>query len=588
MNLRSSTQHAFLTSLVGVSPSRARQVAAELALQRLHYVTGRTLTESAVETEQDWVEARLGVAGRRLSAGIVSGLRVGLADQALEAGRFTLASGRGIAPGGQDIAVLKPAQFRLGDLRELTTTGFGEGVPRGLLSLILKPVVFEIERLPQDASRTYAFEDPCPPDASSAPYLDFVLQDAALLGWVALDPTLAGGDPARAPNVAAEALRRLEEADANALPWADVGVAVALLSVADDGQIQWAHRAAVARRGGMLPSAGRGFRDRIRQARLEGLVEETALATRVAGWDGTNAASFLRHLPPAGVLPRKSWAQPGFFPAGWGVAQAPIPQSQLDAALEAAASLAPYDMDATRDRVKFLVPVPDALYAPDLLEPATPPDFEAVRAPLRQRIGDTLALRNAYRAQARAVQGVIDFAAVSDFSEAEEDPIPGEDSFPAAQPDPAFYDDEAIGALKTLFEGLDPILFTATQRSIVDPARLDGAIDVASEPFGVTPFVNTMRALIDTANDTVDFAFNRVQAEIYRLRQIMLDNEEATKLATFPALAGLAKGQNAYALSEGLKANFLAFKAAAPSTPQGEAVAESTAAAAGSAQASRP
>lgn len=557
MTLMLPGAQTFLTALVGVAPERTRHVAPELALQRLNYVTGRTLTETAVETEQAWVEARLGVAGRWLSAGIVEGLEIGLADQAAEPGRFTLGAGRGIAPGGQDVAVLKAASLALGNLPLLGSAAEDAGDPEGLIALVLQPVVVEVERLPQDATRLYAFADACPPDATTAPYLDFVLQDAARIGWVPLPEGLAGSVPARAPNVAAEAIRQMEEADGSLLPWAGLGVPLCVLSVGPGLAIAWKHRAAVARRGGMLPRGGAGQGDRLRQSRLEGLIEETEMATRRTGWNGAAGETFLRFIPPAGLLPRKCWARPDFFPAGWAIAQAPIPLSQLDAALEAARRLAPFDLDAASERVKFLVPVPDEFYDAELLQPVTTPDFDQVRVPLRHRIGDTLALRNAYRAQARTVQGVLDLAAVTDFALAEEDPVAGEAGFPADQPDPTLYDTEARAALAEVFSGLNPILFTEAQLDMVDPDRLDTAIP-AGEAYGLTPFVTTLRGLVDGANDTIDFAFNRVQAEIYRLRQIMLDNEEATKLATFPALAGLAKGTNAFAMSEGLKSHFLA------------------------------
>ncbi len=562
-----------LTAIVGLVPDRSRQIAAALVLQRLNYVTGRTLTETAIETEQAWVEARLGVAGRHLSPGIVAGLRVGAADQSAEPGAFVLSAGRGIAAGGQDVAMLKPARLRLDDLPELGTAGEGGGGPRGLIALVLEPVVVEAERLPQ-GSRS-AFVDPCPPDATTAPYLDFVLQDGARVAWVALDAALGGTDAARMPNFAAEALRRIEAEAPHLMPWAALGVPLCLMSVADDGTILWVHRAGAARRGGLLPCGGWGTGNALRQSRLEGLVEETEMATRLAGWSGANGAAFMRWLPPAGLLPRKCWDRPDFFPGGWAVAQAPIPLSQLDAALEATARLAPFDLDRPRDRVKFLVPVPDEHYAADLLEPVTPPDFDAVRQPLQARVGDKLALRNAYRAQARSVQGVIDHLAITDFTQAEEDPIAGETGFPAAAPAPDPYAQEARTALQAVFDGLDPVLFTEGQLAMVDPGSLDGVLDPQTG-FGLTPFVVTMRGLLDGANDTIDFAFNRVQAEIYRLRQIMLDGEEATKLATFPTLAGLAKGSNAYATAEGLRTHFLARR-------QGATVGDGTAASVGSA-----
>lgn len=545
---------------VALSPARARHIGPDRVLQRLHYSQGRTLTQAAMAAEQAWAEARLGLFGRRLSAGVVSGLGVAASDQAVEPGRFVLGAGRAIAPGGQDVVLHQPRSLALADLAPLGTAG-GEDTPGRLVALVLEPIAVEAERLPPDAAAMGAFADACPPDATAAPFRDIVVQDAVRVGWVSLDETIAGTDPALAANVAAEAIRLAEAADPTGLPWAAFGVPVALLMLDGDGRIRWVHHAAVQRRGGVLPRAAPSRLDAIRQSRIEGLVEEATIATRLAGWDGSDAARFLRHLPPVGILPRKAWDSGSFFPATWGQAQAPIPISQLDAALESARAMAPYDTRQPRDRVKWLVPVPDALYAPDLLAPPSTPDFAEVRALLETRVADTLALRQAYRAQAQAVQGAIDARAIADFATVEDDPAPGEGDLPVgATPTPEPFDTRAATLLGAIHALAPEGLFTPSQRAMLAPEDLLEA----TPPFGATPFVETMRALTDAANDAVDFAFSRVQTEIYRVRQIMLDEEEATKLATFPVFAGLAKGSSHYALSEGLRAQFRALTVAVP------------------------
>ncbi len=564
MTLQLPTSQTFLTSLVSLSPERARHIPSGIVTQRLNYKTGRTLTESAMHREQLWIEEQLGIAGRKLSAGIVNGLNLAVADQAAEPGSFQLGKGRGITRNGQDVSILKPAQISVADLRELGVTESSEAAPRGLIAVVLSPTSVEMERLPDSsATRLRAFEDPCPPDRDTLPYLDFVIRDAAQLAFVQLDDALAGDSPARAPNRVAHALRQIETDTPEAAGWTFATVPLCVMFVAAGGTITWAHRAAVARQGGLLPQPWRTPHKMLRQSRLEGLVEETAAATSNDAWDGTGIADFIQHMPPSGILPRKCWDQPGCFPPSWAIAQAPIPISQLDAALAAASHLVAYDLDIDGERLKLLIPVPDHLYAADLLEPFSLPDFGPVLNQLRSAVGNTLALRNAYRGQALIVQAALDFNLVSDFDNADEDPIAGETSFPADAPDPTHHDTEARQLLIELHDGLNPTLFTDDQRALINPFRPGGPLIPGSDIFGVQPFLATMRTAIDAANDTVDFSFNRVQAEIYRLRQIMLDNEEATKLATFPALAGLVKGSNAFALSEGLKQHFLATKAVA-------------------------
>ncbi|NNE64060.1 MAG: hypothetical protein HKN34_08255, partial [Gammaproteobacteria bacterium] len=81
--------------------------------------------------------------------------------------------------------------------------------------------------------------------------------------------------------------------------------------------------------------------------------------------------------------------------------------------------------------------------------------------------------------------------------------------------------------------------------SIEDIEKFD---NIASE--GVEGFIDYLTAKVNKANDKVDFGFVRLQTDIYRLRQFMLGNEEATKLATSPVLATIAKGQTAVATKE--------------------------------------
>lgn len=542
------------TALVSLAPARARYIDGATVFQRLRYAQGRTLTSTAMQTEQDWTDGRLGLWGHHLSAGVFDGLGTALDDQVINPGGFTLGSGRAIAPNGQDMVLHKAVELSVSDLVPLGGVAEAAGDPDGIIAIVLEPVTFEAEDLPDTAATRGAFEDACPPDPSAGPFLDIIRQDGIRVSWTALALASPEANPTMAANVAAHQIRLREEIDPAGLPWHGVGVPVAMMQI-QAGRILWQHQAAVVRRGGILPQASIGALDGIRQSRVDGLVEETAIATRLDGWDGARGFSFLRHLPPGGLIARKAWDSGSFFPNTWGQAQTPIPESQLDAALDATRAMAPYDMTVVRDVVKWLVPVPDHLYAPDLLEPPGDPDFAAVTSQLEARVASTLSLRNGYRAQAREIQGALDADSVADFADSNDDPIDGETGFVATETlDQTRFDSESLNELTAVHTSLDTTLFTTDQRAMVDPS------DIAEPPsdYGVTPFVTEMRRVIDAANDTVDFAFNRVQTEIYRVRQIMLGEEEATKLATFPVLAGLAKGSNEYALSQGLRAQFTA------------------------------
>lgn len=70
------------------------------------------------------------------------------------------------------------------------------------------------------------------------------------------------------------------------------------------------------------------------------------------------------------------------------------------------------------------------------------------------------------------------------------------------------------------------------------------------ESDGLQEFIDFLQEKVNKANDKVDFGFVRLQTDIYRIRQFILGNEEATKLATSPVLAGIAKGETAVATKE--------------------------------------
>ena len=82
----------------------------------------------------------------------------------------------------------------------------------------------------------------------------------------------------------------------------------------------------------------------------------------------------------------------------------------------------------------------------------------------------------------------------------------------------------------------------------------------APEFEGLQPFAAELSRRVDAADDAVNLGFIRLQTDIYRLRQIMLSNEEATKLATSPVLATIARGETSYAINEAIQAYFATSK----------------------------
>jgi hypothetical protein len=105
-------------------------------------------------------------------------------------------------------------------------------------------------------------------------------------------------------------------------------------------------------------------------------------------------------------------------------------------------------------------------------------------------------------------------------------------------------------ALREFFESLtyDDPKDGNKPKSIWQQAEIDKFNAIESD--GLEPFIDYLQDKVNKANDKVDFGFVRMQTDIYRLRQFMLGNEEATKLATSPALASIARGQTAVATRE--------------------------------------
>ena len=297
--------------------------------------------------------------------------------------------------------------------------------------LLLQPVVVE-RRSPEDpADRERAFRDPCPIDPSALAFDEFQLLDGARLAfhpWPADWPDMA--DPAEAAQrrnlLAYQIYRREAEGGPAALPWTTHGIPLALVAIDAEGRVALLDRAAVVRRGGVPPriqvDAGQGT-PFLWQARLEGLMAHAAELAQ-AGWDGRDAAATFRHLPPVGILPRVAWDSEAFFPDTCRQAHAPVPLEQLDLLFEASAGLAPFDLTVP-DTVKWLVPVPQAVFEPKLLQnERIDPAFEKQRQALLRGVAIERARRGELRQMADVAVALVDVTRVPAFDD--EDALPDE------------------------------------------------------------------------------------------------------------------------------------------------------------------
>lgn len=158
-------------------------------------------------------------------------------------------------------------------------------------------------------------------------------------------------------------------------PWEELGVPMALIGFNADWTLDFVDRAAVVRLGGQptqrTPPVPFGGSPLLAQARVNQFVEHLADLPDLA--PATLAGAF-RQLPPIGFLPAEvvnlATRRQQFFPPGFTLSAAPVPLEQLDVLMHDSAALLPISLDVP-DCVELLVPVPEWVYEPGLLEVAT-------------------------------------------------------------------------------------------------------------------------------------------------------------------------------------------------------------------------
>ena len=346
--------------------------------------------------------------------------------------RFQLLPGMGLSVYGEDVVVSTPRRLALGDLPVYARADYLDALTSGATSLPPDPsgpaqptpgalagglFVNLRPELPRriGASLTELLGQPaaadlppaaillaepvtatilarpdatnCPHDPRDDPYDDLQLIDGCRLTlflWPSEMVAISGRTdyslPEAGPDFRNRLAYRVFDAERHALPgevhpWERVGVPLALIGFKPDWTLDFIDRGAVCRLGGqprprtpLAPTAGQGL---LWQARLAQFVEQYG---ELADQSPAALAATFRELPPIGFLPRSvinlDTRRQSFFPPGFEISAAPIPTEHVDAAVRDSASLIPISLDAA-DEVELLVPVPERVYEPGLLEVAT-------------------------------------------------------------------------------------------------------------------------------------------------------------------------------------------------------------------------
>lgn len=442
--------------------------------RRLNLFTGRALSHQNLQLEQTYRDTHLALLGQQRSPGVVEGLEATIirrpvpTDATTDAAtdnplndRLLIEAGIGLSQQGEELRLAARHEVRLGDLSVYappevlsgTDTTLGDGnsplearrlgdslqtlVNRGITLPQAGIVVFQ--PITTESSGAEASRDPCQIDVAGLAFANRQLIEGARLifyawptEWLAL-PTLetaTGTAEAAAVNrwrsrLAYSIFRRELSAS---MPWAARGVPIALLGFDATWQGLFSDRYAVVRQGGRarhraisVPGSGNPF---LWQARIEQFAEQLG-ELNLSQIPPEQLADYFAWLPPVGGLPNyllKNLALPAetasnpaarsqlFFPTGYRVEAAPIPEEQLDLVFRESASLLPYDTvsnDAS-SQVKLLVPVPQKLYDPNLLKfESLDPEFTLTLNRFINRRAAVLHRRQLLRDRANLLQRAI-------------------------------------------------------------------------------------------------------------------------------------------------------------------------------------
>jgi hypothetical protein len=567
--------------------------------RRTRYVPGRSITDRALQTDQGYIGGQLSTAGQRLDPGVVVGLEVTI-EGPRDALVLHIAPGVGVCLNGEDVRVPHPVEIPAGSLWVESPTSTAQ--PRRLSALLAedlaaaRAMIVQLRPVVVERTGTDDADSPCEVDPDSIAFADEQLVDGCRVRLLTL-----GLPPSPAPATwRNEVIYSVFAREANdgiaGVPWQTGGLPIAVLGFPPGSTSEpFIDVHGAARRGGnararALHHAGSGTAA-LHQARLDQFLDEV----RDADIDQLTTAGLqtrFRHLPPFGMLPpgtidvRRDLGEPDYplqqppiLPASWVVEVVPVEIESLDAYVDAGVCLTPFDTTMP-EQVQVLVPVPQQHFDPDLLivEDETPDEFrdtiERILLVLNHRLGRRLDARGAERLLERILAGAdLEHAAEPRAVEGEVAAFFPVDSvlLDAGLPVPpsdALLGQEVMPRVRTLIRDLFNAVGGPSASSPINPlsAVLRAAFisfggaagtltnleqDTADETIafflqhrfggrGLVAFANFCVERLVLASERITLSFERMQAELHRVRQYVSGEEVANQLAISPVVAAIA------------------------------------------------
>jgi hypothetical protein len=606
--------------LLAIQPPLLQQTDPSVWLQRLSMFTGRTLSDTALTNEQKYRAGRLTLLGQAVTQGTVQGLALSV-DLTAADPVLNVSAGYGISCLGQDVALTRAMRTTLSGLAVLDGDNgsyladyakFTPPVGPWAGVFLLQPVVVDVagsvvDSGPQSLIVSGNLGASCDQDPSAAAFGDSQIVDAArlvLVTWPANDAALAL--PAASP--AATWRNRLVYTIFNTeltfdadtyFPWESYGVPLALAGFDAASKLQFVDRSAVVRAGGLprrrylrpVQQSLFAVQPALANARVNQFAEQIGQELTPSSPPGLVANEFAS-LPPAGLLPAYTMdfanRKALWCPSNWTVTASPIFSEELEGAMQSAMTAAPLDT-TQNESIEILVPLPDAVFDPDILMTEQPsPQFqqELSAATLTRNI--VLQHRHVIQQEVNTLAPLVNQPPIDTQAGLTSDEVA--EIAPSATPVFTPLASEDFGT--TLSSGAYTSNDLQELQQTANAAPYVVSANGASIPFfstadladmqanGIQHFIDTINQRLNQANDLLDLVFLTAQTDIYRYRQNVLNTTDASRLAVSPILANIATGDTAAATAQNIHSYLASIQTPtttpAPAAPAGAAPAPTT------------